>query len=77
MANPANDHRSMDDATPTTTARLELDLKPQSEAASPAGALLTPDGARRAFVGWLQLASVIEDWRQTHEHENEAPDRRR
>ncbi len=67
----------MDDVTPTSRATLELDLKPESEAASPAGALLTPDGERRAFVGWLQLASVIEDWRQTHEHEQHPPDRRR
>jgi len=56
------------DSPSTTQATLELELKPTSEAASPAGALLTPDGKRRAFVGWLELASAIEDWRQTHEH---------
>ncbi len=67
----------MDDVTRTTRAMLELDLEPASEAASPAGALLTPDGERRRFTGWLQLASVIEDWRQTHEHEQHPSDRRR
>lgn len=67
----------MDDVKRMTRATLELDLEPASEAASPAGALLTPDGERRRFTGWLQLASVIEDWRQTHEHEQHPSDRRR
>jgi len=65
------------DATPTTEATLELELKPESEAASPAGALLTPDGERRVFVGWLELASVIEDWRQTTSTRTQPTDRRR
>lgn len=67
----------MDRTTPTTTATLELQLQPESEAASPAGALLTPDGERRAFAGWLELASAIEDWRQTHEQPDQPTDRRR
>lgn len=28
---------------------------------------MTTDGRRRAFEGWIELASAIEDWRETQE----------
>jgi hypothetical protein len=55
------------------TATLELELRRNSEAAAPVGALFTPAGSRRAFIGWLELASVIEEWRRSHE-QAEQPD---
>jgi hypothetical protein len=47
---------------PTTQATIELQTDSEGEA--PMGALLTSDGTRRSFSGWLELASAIEDWRQ-------------
>ena len=51
---------------PTTQATLELQTG--IEGAPPTGALLTCDGRRRRFSGWIELASAIEDWRQAQEH---------
>jgi hypothetical protein len=42
-------------------ATLELDA---GSGDAPSGVLLTDDGLRRAFCGWIELASAIEDWRQ-------------
>ena len=70
MADPKGDEGDVGPAGPAGTSDVY-------EAASPAGALLTRDGERRAFSGWQQLASVIEDWRQTHEHEQHPSHRRR
>jgi hypothetical protein len=50
--------------TPETRATLALEA---GGGDAPAGALLTDDGRRRAFRGWIELASAIEDWRQTCE----------
>jgi hypothetical protein len=66
----------MHNATPTIQATLELELMPPSDTMSPAGALLTLDGERHAFAGWLELAAVIEKWRQTHEHADQPTARR-
>jgi hypothetical protein len=44
-------------------AKLELEL----EVDAPAGALVTADGRRRAFTGWIELAAAIEDWRQAED----------
>jgi hypothetical protein len=49
--------------TRTAEAKLELAL----EADAPAGALVTPDGRRRVFTGWIELAAAIEDWRQAED----------
>jgi hypothetical protein len=50
--------------TPATQATLELET---GTGEAPTGALLTADGLRRAFCGWIELASAIEDWRQAQE----------
>jgi hypothetical protein len=44
------------------TASLELQVEPQA----PAGTLTADDGFRRAFTGWIELATAIEDWRALH-----------
>jgi hypothetical protein len=51
----------LSESAPTTRATLEVAL----EADAPAGTLTAPDGRRRSFSGWLELASAIEDWRAT------------
>jgi len=57
----------MKETSPTSTAILKLELELEGESEAPAGALITPHGERRPFIGWLELASAIEDWRQTQE----------
>jgi hypothetical protein len=47
------------DATATATLEVELD------GAAPEGSLTAGDGSRRAFSGWSELASAIEDWWRT------------
>jgi hypothetical protein len=42
-------------------ATLEVEL----EGDALAGALSTPDSAPRPFAGWIELAVVIEDWRDS------------
>ena len=49
----------------TAQATLELQFEHQIEVDLPTGALLTPDGERRPFSGWIELASAIEDWRHS------------
>jgi hypothetical protein len=51
--------------TPVTQVTLELEA---GAGEAPKGALLTGDGLRRTFCGWIELASAIEDWRQS-EHD--------
>jgi hypothetical protein len=58
---------------PASRVTLELKLEPESEA--PAGALITQGGERRPFVGWLELASAIEAWRQAQERAGHTTDR--
>jgi hypothetical protein len=43
----------------TAVARIEMDLRERV----PRGAIVTPGGERRAFGGWTELASAIEEWR--------------
>jgi len=50
-----------------TTLRATLTLIPAIHGHAPSGALITPDGLRRGFTGWIELASAIEDWRHGHE----------
>jgi hypothetical protein len=50
-----------------TTLQATLALVPATEGQAPAGALITADGRRRGFSGWIELASAIEDWRHAHE----------
>lgn len=45
----------------TAKATLEVEL----HGAAPEGALTAADGSRRAFSGWIELASAIEDWRRS------------
>jgi hypothetical protein len=52
----------MHPSRPTTQATIELETDIEREA--PTGALITSGGRRRPFCGWIELASVIEDWRQ-------------
>jgi hypothetical protein len=59
---------------PTTQATIELQTDIQGDA--PAGALLTSDGKRRRFSGWMELASAIEEWRQAQRHEDQTTGRR-
>jgi hypothetical protein len=59
------------------TLELSLDSEREGEADAPAGALVTADGRRRAFCGWIELASAIEDWRQTNEQTDQHSDGRR
>jgi hypothetical protein len=47
---------SKPDATAKATLEVELD------GAAPEGSLTAPDGIRRAFSGWTELAAAIEDW---------------
>jgi hypothetical protein len=56
----------MGQRTRTAEATLEVDI----EAKAPVGALVTGDGRRRTFSGWIELAATIEDWR--HDEENDA-----
>lgn len=50
-----------------TSLQATLALVPAMHGHAPSGALITPDGLRRGFNGWIELASAIEDWRQRHE----------
>jgi hypothetical protein len=43
----------------TAVATLEIEL----EAEAPAGTLVTGDGQRRMFSGWIEFAAAVEDWR--------------
>jgi hypothetical protein len=54
-------------AKTTRTAEAKLELELALEADAPGGALLTTDGRRRAFTGWIELAAAIEDWRQAED----------
>jgi hypothetical protein len=47
----------------TRTAEARLELEVESEV--PAGRLTTGNGEVQEFRGWIELAAVIEDWRQT------------
>jgi hypothetical protein len=78
LDNPANDDRAVDKTPATAKATLELELEvgsPESDDSPPAGHLITRDGERRAFLGWLELASFIEDWRQAQQRALNAIDR--
>ena len=55
--------------------RATLELDTNDEGRAPTGALLTPDGRRRAFTGWIELASSIEDWRQAEANVDQSTDR--
>lgn len=48
----------MKEAGSTAKATLEIELG----SVAPEGALTAPDGVRRAFCGWIELAAAIEDW---------------
>jgi hypothetical protein len=50
-----------------TTLLATLALVPGIDGQAPAGALITADGRRHRFSGWIELASAIEDWRHAHE----------
>jgi hypothetical protein len=64
----------MDHMRPATQATIELQTDIEGDA--PGGALVTSDGQRRPFSGWIELASAIEDWRQAQQHEDQATGRR-
>jgi len=49
------------------TLQATLALVPGTEDPAPVGALITADGQRRRFSGWIELASAIEDWRHAHD----------
>jgi len=40
---------------------------PGTDGQAPTGALITVDGRRHPFSGWIELASAIEDWRHAGE----------
>jgi hypothetical protein len=48
---------------PVRTAKATLELEIQ-KGEGLEGALSAPDGSRRPFSGWIELAAAIEDWRQ-------------
>jgi hypothetical protein len=54
MPSPENSARA-----PMIVASLEMDVAGRS----PAGALVSEDGVRRAFWGWSEFAAVVEEWR--------------
>ena len=50
--------RALLDSEATAKATLEVSL----QGAAPEGVLSAPDGIRRAFSGWTELAAVIDEW---------------
>jgi hypothetical protein len=53
-------------------ARATLEIDP--DARSPEGELNAADGLRIGFVGWTELASAIERWREHAARESDEPD---
>jgi hypothetical protein len=51
----------MDGQANTATATLQIELDRDGP---PVGALTSADGQRASFTGWIELASVIQDWRR-------------